>query len=106
MISRRVAPSLNYNNSFLYNQQNPQSLNQKSLSYIRDVLSLVMNPALKDRAPELFAPDVKVALYTLCTVPIYSIPYIPYILYIPYIPYTQGSSTEVLGKYIERWLVQ
>jgi aspartate/methionine/tyrosine aminotransferase len=35
---------------------NPHSLGQKPLSFSRDVLSLVMNPSLKDRVQ--FAPDV------------------------------------------------
>ena len=35
---------------------NPQSLKQQPLSYIRDVLSILINPSLKTRAT--FAPDV------------------------------------------------
>jgi alanine transaminase len=35
---------------------NPHALNQKPISFVRDVLSLVVNPSLKERVP--FAPDV------------------------------------------------
>lgn len=48
--------SLPFNNIVACNIGNPHSLQQKPLSFPRDVLSLVLNPELKSRAS--FAPDV------------------------------------------------
>lgn len=49
--------SLPFNKIVACNIGNPHSLEQKPLSFTRDVLSLVINPSLKGRAS--FAPDVE-----------------------------------------------
>ena len=48
--------NLPFNKVISCNIGNPHALNQKPISYMRDVLSLVLNPSLKERGN--FSPDV------------------------------------------------
>jgi len=49
---------LPFNKIISCNIGNPHALHQKSISFIRNVLSLVINPDLQHRAPTLFEDDV------------------------------------------------
>ena len=50
--------SLPYKEIVSCNIGNPHALNQKSISFVREVLSLVINPSLMTKGKHLFAPDV------------------------------------------------
>lgn len=52
-------PGIPFDKIISCNIGNPQALMQQPVSYVRDVLSIVMNPSLKDRAPDAFTKDVK-----------------------------------------------
>lgn len=50
--------SLPFEHLVLCNIGNPQALKQRPVSFIRDVVSLVVNPELVERMPGVFKPDV------------------------------------------------
>ena len=53
-----ASTSLPFDEVINCNIGNPQQLKQAPMNYVRDVIALVVNPTLMERAPGVFASDV------------------------------------------------